>query len=319
MNSNGMCPPVVLSDPRDVTAAIQRMAGCRRLWLDTEVADWWDPGRRRLSLIQILPDHVPVEQEQVLLLDVLDQSPLIELFIRRVMMNAAVEKVFHNKAFDVGYLGGDRAVTVRCTLQMAKALRKTVSLPPQLTLQSLAEHFELAPAVSKTEQKSNWGRRPLTDSQLRYAALDVIYLWGIDQSLAAASAGKQNWRPDAVVRAAAAIHSALDSDSQPTVPAPPSARSQAFALLRSGASLDDVATATNRARSTVVGYLCEFIEQERITDPSRWLPIAENVSQRIQGVVRQVGRDKLKPIYEALNEEVSYDAIRVVLACSSRR
>jgi ATP-dependent DNA helicase RecQ len=68
----------------------------------------------------------------------------------------------------------------------------------------------------------------------------------------------------------------------------------------------------------VVGYLCEFIEQERITDPSRWLPIAENVSQRIQGVVRQVGRDKLKPIYEALNEEVSYDAIRVVLACSSR-
>lgn len=244
--------PAVLSSSRDIIAAVQRLAGCRQLWVDVETADWWSAERKRLSLIQILPDNVPVRLENVLLLDVLDQPALIDLFIQKVMTNTAIKKVFHNKSFDVAYLGGHQATAVRCTLQAARLLRKSVQipganiLPEKNTLQSLATHFGLAPAVSKVEQKSNWGKRPLSHQQLLYAARDVLYLRGIDCCLSALERGQQNWRADAVVRSIASLHMQHDFVSDPATPLTPSAKSKAFELLRSGASIDDVVTATQR-------------------------------------------------------------------------
>lgn len=45
------------------------------------------------------------------------------------------------------------------------------------------------------------------------------------------------------------------------------------------------------------------------------MTIDPSVAARVRAAVNRVGSDKLKPIHEALNEEVSYDAIRVVVAC----
>ena len=325
MSNHGTCLPALLSSPSEVAGAVQRLAGCKRLWLDTEIADSWSTDRRRLSIIQALPDNVPIGLNNVVLLDVLDQPALIDLFIGTVMKNAAIEKVFHNKSFDVSYLGGQHATTVRCTLQMARSLRKSASvagsacLPEKNSLQALAEHFGLAPAVSKAEQNSNWARRPLSRQQVLYAARDVIYLRGIDRCLSVLGSGEQNWRADAVVRSISSLHAQYDFESTSPSFSPPSAKSHAFQLLQRGASIDDVVAATERTKSTVIGYLCEFIVQEKITDPGKWLSVDPNVSRRVRAAVGVVGSDKLKPIYEALNEEVSYDTIRVVLACLQRK
>lgn len=175
--------PRVVADPDEVRNAIGELEMFDRLWLDTEIADW-RTGEGRLSLIQALPDGVPSHSNEAVFLDVLDQPKLVNHFIERVMRNPAIEKVFHNAAFDLRYLGDDSAVNVFCTLQAARALpRSRVVLPMSLSLKSLTEHFGLAISVSKAEQLSDWSRRPLSDDQLRYAALDVIYLRGVHLKL----------------------------------------------------------------------------------------------------------------------------------------
>jgi ATP-dependent DNA helicase RecQ len=89
-------------------------------------------------------------------------------------------------------------------------------------------------------------------------------------------------------------------------------RDLAFAQFRQGAAVEDVMHQTNRGRSTVYDYLCEFIRQERPGSIVAWVP-AETY-QRVTAAARQVGTDRLKPIFLTLGEKVSYDDIRLVLA-----
>jgi ATP-dependent DNA helicase RecQ len=89
-------------------------------------------------------------------------------------------------------------------------------------------------------------------------------------------------------------------------------RDLAFAQFRQGAAVEDVMHQTNRGRSTVNDYLCEFIREERPTSIAAW--VAPETYQRVASAARQVGTDRLKPIFLALGEVVSYDDIRLVLA-----
>lgn len=175
--------PRVLRQRHEVTEAIESFRSRDRLWVDTEIADW-QRGNGRLSLIQVLPVGVKPHTGAAIFLDVLDQPALIARFIERIMRNRSIEKVFHNASFDLRFLGDDKAVHVHCTLKAAKSLRPSrVSLPDSLSLKALSEHFGLASSVSKAEQKSDWGQRPLTTRQLKYAALDVVYLRGVHLKL----------------------------------------------------------------------------------------------------------------------------------------
>jgi ATP-dependent DNA helicase RecQ len=87
-------------------------------------------------------------------------------------------------------------------------------------------------------------------------------------------------------------------------------RALAFDLFRKGTGIDDVARQTGRERSTLFGYLEEYVREERPASLAPWVP--EELYQQIAAAARQVGTERLKPIYLALGERVSYDAIRVV-------
>lgn len=95
--------------------------------------------------------------------------------------------------------------------------------------------------------------------------------------------------------------------------APNESALRAFELFRLKCPVAEVAAQLNRALSTTQGYLMAFIAHDQITDARSWVSDAE--IERIEVVVGSVGADRLKPIYEALLGEISYDAIRVVLAC----
>lgn len=171
--------PQMIVDPAEIEKTIERLSYFGRLWLDTEVADW-KSGCGRLSLIQILSEDSSGEPEDALLLDVLHYPDLIELFISSIMMNASIEKVFHNAAYDRQYLGQDGAVGVECTLEVARYLAgRCTLLPTSLSLKSLAEHFGLTMTLNKTEQKSDWSVRPLSYEQIEYAIMDVVHLRAI--------------------------------------------------------------------------------------------------------------------------------------------
>jgi ATP-dependent DNA helicase RecQ len=92
----------------------------------------------------------------------------------------------------------------------------------------------------------------------------------------------------------------------------PAAVGLAFALFRSGSVIEDVMHQLGRARSTVADYLAEFIRVERPASVAAWVP--DDVYQRVAAAARQVGTERLKPIFLALGEKIEYDTIRLVVA-----
>lgn len=93
----------------------------------------------------------------------------------------------------------------------------------------------------------------------------------------------------------------------------PAAQSRAYELFRKGESLAEVAAQLNRAPATVGQYLQAYIEAEQIKDPTPW--VAPDLLARIRAAAHQVGVERLKPIYDHLSEDVSYEEIRIVVAC----
>lgn len=87
---------------------------------------------------------------------------------------------------------------------------------------------------------------------------------------------------------------------------------RAFAALRRGASIDDLMREIGVARSTVMSYVNDFILRERPEHITRWVP--DDLYQQVAQAARQVGSDRLKPIFLALGEKVSYDVIRLVVS-----
>jgi uncharacterized protein YpbB len=92
---------------------------------------------------------------------------------------------------------------------------------------------------------------------------------------------------------------------------PGSTPDRAFGLLRQGATLDDVARQMHVTADTAVKYLTDFILREQPENISRWVP--DEVYQQVAQAARQVGTERLKPIFLALGEKVPYDQIRLVV------
>jgi ATP-dependent DNA helicase RecQ len=91
------------------------------------------------------------------------------------------------------------------------------------------------------------------------------------------------------------------------------AKRRAFAMFLEGKSVEEVCQAVGRARSTVTEYLADLIASQAICDPSAW--IGEETFARIRAASRQHGIERLRPLFEALGGEVSYDDLRIAVAC----
>ncbi len=87
----------------------------------------------------------------------------------------------------------------------------------------------------------------------------------------------------------------------------------AFDHFRRGESLEEVAEKLGRAVSTVAGYLQDFLRHEKITDPTPWVdePTRDSILENLH--LLEEGR--MKPMYEFFAGKISYDSIRIVLAC----
>jgi hypothetical protein len=115
----------------------------------------------------------------------------------------------------------------------------------------------------------------------------------------------------------------LDRDAKVLPPRAPRARSsttrttpgkaEAVRLLQQGATIEEVMEHTRRARSTVIGDLCELIEGGRAPSPLRtW--VSEETEDQIRRAAEQAGIERLRPIKDIVGDAVSYDEIRIVVA-----
>jgi S-DNA-T family DNA segregation ATPase FtsK/SpoIIIE len=101
--------------------------------------------------------------DRAYVLDVLDKPDLVAYFVSQIMADPKIEKVFHNANYDVKFLGKEQAQNVTCTWKMAKKLKKKASEInelPNLKLKTLAEELCHFSDVDKSEQASDWARRP---------------------------------------------------------------------------------------------------------------------------------------------------------------
>jgi ATP-dependent DNA helicase RecQ len=97
------------------------------------------------------------------------------------------------------------------------------------------------------------------------------------------------------------------------------ARSLAFKLFSEGWKLDDVKHKIERARSTTIEYLAEYIANKRPASIDPWVaaPQYKRIAAAIDGVQKHAPPDeawRLQPIFAALDGEVPYDEIRLVVA-----
>ncbi len=96
-----------------------------------------------------------------------------------------------------------------------------------------------------------------------------------------------------------------------TTSSKPVAMSRACTHFREGMSIAEVAKRLGRATSTVAGYLTDYIREERPASIEAW--VSESVRQRVLIAAHASPDGRLKPIFDALGGEVSYDEIRFVL------
>lgn len=61
------------------------------------------------------------------------------------------------------------------------------------------------------------------------------------------------------------------------------------------------------------GYLEQFTQQRRITDPSAW--VDGETAGRVGAAADKLGTERLKPIYDRLGSQVDYGQIRIIVAC----
>jgi ATP-dependent DNA helicase RecQ len=94
-------------------------------------------------------------------------------------------------------------------------------------------------------------------------------------------------------------------------PRPTSTGEHAVELYRNGATIDEVMRETNRARSTAVEYLCNFLRAESPASVSRW--VSDDTYQPVSAAAARLGADKLKPIFDAFEGKFTYDEIRIVV------
>jgi ATP-dependent DNA helicase RecQ len=109
----------------------------------------------------------------------------------------------------------------------------------------------------------------------------------------------------------------LDSAEVAEVAAVKGSSLAAFAYFRRGESVDEVMQQLGRARSTVYGYLCDYLAHEKVMSPEPWVEPA--VAERVEHAVAAVGDRQLRPIFDQLGGEVPYEVIRITLTCRRNR
>lgn len=161
-HTNRKC--TLIADSRALTNAIERLAASSRVGLDVETSMY----TQELCLIQI------ADEKETFLIDALSVADLEPL--RPILESTSITKIIHNAPFEsriLGNLGFDiRAVCD--TLKISRSIRG-MSIRGGHGLAAVCQR-ELDELIDKGEQTSNWKRRPLTDSQIDYAATDAEVL-----------------------------------------------------------------------------------------------------------------------------------------------
>jgi ribonuclease D len=190
-----------IDDPAELAARLR--AAPPRVGLDTEFVrerTWWP----KLALVQ-----VALEGGDILLVDAL--APGMNEALAPMLADPAVLKVMHSASEDLVALQHACGV-VPAPLFDTQVAAALAGVAAGAGYQRLVQEL-LGVALPKGETRSDWLRRPLSASQLEYAADDVLHLFALHDLLSAklVEQGRDGWlREDAERTVAAAADPALE-------------------------------------------------------------------------------------------------------------
>jgi ribonuclease D len=168
-----LLPPIVVNMPDAVEEMLYRLMASRAVAVDTESNSLY-AYTERVCLIQF---SVPGQDYLVDPLAVEDLSPLAPLFD-----DPQIVKIFHAAEYDVMVLRRDYGYTFANLFDTMIASR-IVGWKRYGLASLLEEHFGIE--TNKRMQRTNWGRRPLSEEQLYYAQLDTHFLLPLRDKLQA--------------------------------------------------------------------------------------------------------------------------------------
>lgn len=158
-------PPPVLVDSRESLDFFARdVAACPEIAVDTE-ADSYFSYREKVCLIQV---STPGNDYIIDPLSNLDLGVLAP-----VLAAKHVKKIFHDAEYDVQLLKSAGFTAIAGIFDTRIAVSLLGIKTPGLA-NVLRDRYGIE--LDKSQQKSDWSRRPLTDEQLRYARHDTRYL-----------------------------------------------------------------------------------------------------------------------------------------------
>ncbi len=168
----------------DLEDFVDELAGCRAIGIDTE-ADSLHHYTEKVCLIQLIAfggDSCLIDP-----LALEDLGPLAPIFA-----DASVLKVVHGGDNDVTSLWRDFGFAFRTMFDTSLAARLLGDT--EVGLQALVRN-ELGVELSKSSQRDDWSKRPLTSKQEAYALADVTHLMPLAARLTErlAAAGRTDW------------------------------------------------------------------------------------------------------------------------------
>jgi ribonuclease D len=164
-------PQHVADSPDQLAACIDDVARGARVALDTE-SNGFHAYFEKVCLLQIGTERADWVVDPL----ALDIKPLLPLFA-----DPARECVLHAAEYDVLCMKRDYALSFGRIFD-THAAAKTLGIEKVGLHNLLAD--QLSVQLTVDEQRSDWGKRPLTAQQLQYAFADVQYLLALREALA---------------------------------------------------------------------------------------------------------------------------------------
>ncbi len=184
--------PIWVDTDDGIAAVADACASQGSMALDTE-ADSLHSYFHKVCLIQVTADGADFVIDP-LAVDPDELAPLWQL-----VEDAAVPVLMHGADYDLRVLDRDYGVRIRGLVDtqiMAQLLGE-----PKTGLAALLDN-ELGVTLDKRHQRADWGRRPLTRSQITYAAADTAYLVDLARALRTRleQLGRWGWAVDEFAR-----------------------------------------------------------------------------------------------------------------------
>jgi hypothetical protein len=155
-----------VSGREELSSLTARLDAATAMALDIETVSWWDREAERVALVQLA--FREGERLRVAVIDALAGFDLEDL--RAPLEQSAATKAIHNAAYDAARLARHFNIHTSPIHDTMLAARRGGEKRYSLQAQAQAH---LGVSLDKGEQRGDWARRPISEGQLRYAALDA--------------------------------------------------------------------------------------------------------------------------------------------------